>query len=290
VTGVLHGTPVSKSWAHRWLAPLGVTALERLTGDRLGALKLFGALMLAAANVLLFRIARRNGPTQALAAVACFGFAHALLMYKLEYPWDGIDIVLFLAFGSLVAAGGELVQASPLLLLGTFNHETILYVPLWYLLEPLERPAAPRLLRRWLTAGALLVALEGSILALRSWLYVGRPNGPGHVFEPAVPLIDNHEHVVHNLRQLLRVNWHEGRGFISIGVLLATAWFCAATRDASLRRAAVWSLIVLATIVCFGYVNETRHYLLLVAFWFAYLCASARSEAPASGDATRAGS
>ena len=52
--------------------------------------------------------------------------------------------------------------------------------------------------------------------------------------------------------------------------LFAIAFFVRGLGYVQQRRAAAWSLIVIATILCFGYVGEMRHYLLLTAFWFTY--------------------
>jgi hypothetical protein len=278
VEGVLSGTPVSKSWQQRVLAPLGVRALDGVTHERLASLKLFGALLLGATNLALFWIARQRGNTwgAALGFAAAFGFGHLLLLYKLEYPWDWLDILLFLAFVVSAARGKTLLQNWPWLVLGTLNHETILYVPLWYLLEPLATPRRA-VHKTLLSALATLLVMAGVIMALRSWLYVGRPALPADNFEVATPLIENHWHVRHNLQQWFWFDWHEGRSFIAASLTLCVAWLAWQLRRPPLRRAAAWSLCVLASIVCFGYVNETRHYLLLAAFWFAYRCSSALS-------------
>jgi hypothetical protein len=279
VEGVLTGTPVSKSWQQRVLTPLGVRALDRVTHERMASLKLFGALLLGVTNLALFWIARRRGNTRgaALGFAAAFGFSHLLLLYKLEYPWDWLDILLFLAFGAAAARGKSLLHSWPWLALGTLNHETILYVPLWYLLEPLAAP--PRDVKKTLlSALAALAGMIGAIMALRSWLYVGRPALPADNFEVATPLIENHWHVWHNLQQWLWFDWREGRSFIAASLTLCAAWLFWQLRRPELRRAAAWSLCVLASIVCFGYVNETRHYLLLAAFWFAYRCPLVRAE------------
>jgi len=263
VRGVLAGTPVSESWQHRILAPLLVSAMG---GASLPAAVAFFGLTLLAANVLLFVLARRRTGSRlgGLLAVACLGCAHFALAYKLEYPWDGVDQLLFLAFGFWAADGGRLLPIVPLLVIGTFNHETILYVPLWLLLSGTR---AHRI------AGVVSAALIGGVIvAMRAWLYRGRPDLPNQVFEEALPVLGNHLHVMHNLRALFVHNWPAGRihltlGFVGVVAGLATL----AVRAGTMRRAAVWSLVVLATIVCFGYVNETRHYLVLVAFWVAYV-------------------
>jgi hypothetical protein len=308
VSGVLDGHPVSKSWQQRFLAPNAVVALDRITHARLDSLKLFGGLMALCANLLLFTLMRRKGGTlsQSMAAVAGFGFLHFLLAYKLEYPWDGVDILLFLVAGYWTSQRRSIVGMVPLLLLGMFNHETVLYIPFFYLLAALDRTRFPAAIKReTLVALLLSLALGAGILYLRERFYLGAPFLPGSTIEPLTPVISNHLHVGHNLHQLLDANWKQGRAYISLAFLAVCALLLAlvvrgalsAVRDLLRRRgvarttsaasgagamqpvseqtrvpfaAALWSLCVIATIVCFGYINETRHYLLLVAFWFTY--------------------
>jgi hypothetical protein len=271
VNGVLGGHPVSKSWAHRLLAPALVAGLARVGGwERARAVRLFGEAMIALAIVALYALVRRKGAGigAALAAVVTFGLAHALLVYKLEYPWDGIDVLLFLAFGAWAARGGDLARAWPLLVVGLFNHETVIYIPLWYLLSPLDGGPA-----RWRELGAatLVMALLLCVIALlRHWLYVARPELPEQWFEHATPVIENHLHVGHNVRALFIENWRGGRAFNSIVVLAAVTVFVFEIVRRGCVRAAVWSLVVMVTVLCFGYLNETRHYLSLMAFWVTY--------------------
>jgi hypothetical protein len=271
VKGILAGRPVWQAWQHRLVAPLVVAGLARVTGDLDSALRLHGRAMVLAANLLLFALLRRRGEARALQAVALFGLAHALLLYRLEYPWDGVDVLVFAGFGAWAAGQGQLMPLWPLLLVATFNHETALYLPLWYLLAPLdaELPALRR--RRDTLAGALAAAImAGLILVVRALLYAGRPDLPGQTFEPATPVIGNSFHLVHNLGQLFAANWTSGRAFISLAFLSAVVVLSTRLAQPARRRAALWSLMVLLTIVCFGYVNETRLYLPLCAFWFTY--------------------
>jgi hypothetical protein len=264
VHGVLAGTPIARAWQQRFVGPLAVAGLAKLTGDTLSALKLFSALMLLAANLLLFALLRRRGATHwvALVGVMCLGFTHLILLYKLEYPWDGIDVLIFLTFGHWAARGSSLLTLAPLLLLGAFNHETILYVPFWYLLT--------RDRKQWLTAAATAAILGALILGTRALFYHGPPNTPGWIVEPVTPLIDNPVHMGHNLAALFVSNWIAGRAYLTIGFVAALAWFGWLAWRRESRRAGIWSLCFLLSVFCFGYTNETRHYLPLIAFWFAY--------------------
>lgn len=261
VRGVLAGTPVSKSWQHRFVGPLLVSALG---GANVESLERLGLVTLLAANLLLFVVLRRRGAaiSDAMVGVACFGLAHVVLAYKLEYAWDGIDPLVFLFFGFWASQSRGLYALLPLLLLGTFNHETILYLPLWYLLG--------RDRKQQLAAIGFLAVMGGAIAATRAAFYKGQPSLPGQTFETPAPIIENHVHVAHNLRALFVDNWLYGRAHLSVGFLAAITGLVWLALRAKTRQPAVWTLCVLATVVCFGYVNETRHYLVLIAFWFAY--------------------
>lgn len=261
VRGVLAGTPVSKSWAHRIVAP---ALVAQLGGPDARSVELFAGLCLLATNLLLFFLLRRRGVSilGAAAAVATFGLARFVLAYKLEYPWDGVDALVFVAFGAIAAGGYGLAAAGPLLMLGTFNHETILYVPIWYLLAEGRS--------RRLAAAAVATAMVAVVALTRRARYVGQPVLEGQVFEAPTPVIENHLHVAHNLRELFVRDWTSGRAHISLGFLAATSVLAWLTRREATRVPAVWSLVVLGTVVAFGYVNETRHYVLLAAFWTAY--------------------
>src|SRR5262245_7654592 len=57
IRGVLAGTPVSKSWQHRVLAPFIVHAIEQVSASPLSALRTFMHAMAFVANYLLFLLA-----------------------------------------------------------------------------------------------------------------------------------------------------------------------------------------------------------------------------------------
>lgn len=268
VRGVLAGTPVSKSWAHRFLGPLLVSALGGATP---AALFRFAIAALFLTNLVLFALVwRQRGRARArdgVLAVLALAALHVLLAYKLEYPWDGTDQLLFVIFGAQIAAGARLSALTPLLVVGALNHETVLYMPAFYLLGATSRRERGR-------AALALGALGAVIGGVRTLAYRGRPDLPGQVYESALPLIENHMHIAHNAKMLFVEDWRTGRAHLAAGFLLAAAAFIGiALRGTTrqVRRAGAWSLVALGTVVAFGYVNETRHALVLAAFWVAFL-------------------
>jgi hypothetical protein len=273
VDGILAGTPVSQSWQQRVLGPCAIAALRALVPSSLGALELFFALSLLGANAFLCAIVwkRTRSVWHCGVALLAFGTCRLLLLYRLEYPWDEIDIAIFLGFGAWAGRDGALSRFSPWLLPGILNHETVLYIPFYYLLPRLENRAGESRRRGdFVFAAACLAACAGAIHALRAVLYRGRPQWPGQAFEPALPGFGNHFHLGHNLHQLFRDDFRTGHTLNALGMMSAVVALCALLLRRHHPRAALFSLCVIASVLCFGYVNETRHYLPLLAFWFAY--------------------
>jgi hypothetical protein len=277
VQGILHGTPVWKNFQQRFLGPWCVAVLDAVTGDRTVSLEYFLAATAVAANVLLFELmSRRAGNVlRPLWAVVALAAVRVVLAYKLEYPWDGLNVLLFLTFGDFAARGRPLLSLAPLLVAGTLNHEAVLYVPLWYLIAAFDAPASRK--RSALDAVAVLATMSVSIFALRELYYVGRPPSRD-VVEASTPLVGNPLHVSHNLRCLLVHDWRLG-ALVSVGFVVAAVLFVALWTLRVHRASALWSLCVLASILCFGYVNETRLYLPLAAFWLSRLGPTGRTHA-----------
>lgn len=269
VRGILHGTPVYQAWQQRVLGPLVVAGVDLATHDTGRSLAIVRGVTLLVANVLVYLVvrARGGGARRAVAAVLVFAIARVFVVYRLEYPWDGIDAALFVVAGAWAAREGRLASLAPLLVLGLLNHETVLYLPLWTLLAPL----APRARRETAAALATALVLGAIIVAVRHLAYRGQPVLPGQVFEPTTPFLSNPIHVAHNARVLFDWNWRPGgRPEVSIALFATTALLGWLATRAATRRLALWSLGVLATIVCFGFVNETRLYIPLIAFWVGY--------------------
>jgi hypothetical protein len=160
----------------------------------------------------------------------------------------------------------------PLLLVGTLNHETALFLPLWFLLSPLERTSWRR--RELLEGGVVLALMLAVIAGLRHALYAGPPALAGLTVEPLVPIFGHPVHLWHNLRALFIYNRSNGRWLTSV-VVLATVAALVSVLALALRRrrslrAPLWSLAFMGSIFVVGFVNETRLYLPLLAFWATY--------------------
>jgi hypothetical protein len=65
-------------------------------------------------------------------------------------------------------------------------------------------------------------------------------------------------------------DWSSGKAHIAATLLVLLALLAGLVIVGKRLRAAVWTLCAFVSVVYFGYINETRHYLPLIAFWFAY--------------------
>jgi hypothetical protein len=113
-------------------------------------------------------------------------------------------------------------------------------------------------------------AIAGFVFWVRGALYIGPPRVAGEIAAGAVPVLGNEVHLSHNVGQFFVHNWAGGRTFITIGLLSGLAALAVCKRQGNRTVAVWWSLAVVGTIFCFGYVNETRLYFPLLAFWCVY--------------------
>lgn len=281
IPGVLGGTPAFPAWQQRFLGPWLVRLIERAVGSAERAFEIYTYVGLMLANVLLYALLRRKQVSVALSLLAtlCFVLVRAVYVYSFEYPWDALDVLLFLVFGFWTARGGTLRALAPLLALGVLNHESVLFIPFWYVLASVRTRSSSA----FVGASAALGVMGVLIWLLRQRYYVGPPSLPGLTSEGRIPIVHNELHLVHNLKQLVVEDFRSGRLRIATSLWLSLALL---VREVARRRpyapAALWSLCVFTAILCFGYVNETRLYLPLLAFWFAHAWPPAQLRRPIS--------
>ncbi|HEX3597859.1 MAG TPA: hypothetical protein VHU80_22275 [Polyangiaceae bacterium] len=276
VHAIVARAPIWRSWQHRLIPAYALNGLEALTTTPLEALRFFTEAMILVQNVFLFALVKRLGATTgvALGAALLFVLARVLLTYELEYPWDEIDICLFSAFGYIVTRERPFVRSIPLLVVGLFNHETVLYLPLWFVLSGAERPRPPNGRRDFFQGALTFALLAAAIAGVRLMLYGGTPAPSGRVFERETPLVANPIHFAHNARQLFFADWRDERVFVSLSFLYVLTMMATLVVRRKHVRAAWWTSSFLMAVFTFGYVNETRLYLPLLAFWCVYGAAS----------------
>lgn len=289
VEGVVSGQPAGRVFQNRLLGPYLVMGLAQLL-DRslLFALKLYTLIMTVLANLLLGTLiylrlrehadehAEKRAVVLAVTAVALFVLLRLLYLYLLEYPWDLIDALIFMLFGYWAARRQPRWLLPLLFLVSLFNRETCLFLLLWFVLEALFGRKTGLVVdstsgrvdwRQLLTAVFLLLATLLFIYGMREWLFIA-PTAVAGVDLDAAQL-GNNWNLTHNVNQFLRINWQSSLLFVNASLITAVLLLVLAFKRFPV--AALWTACWLASIFAVGFINETRLYTPLFAFWLVYL-------------------
>ena len=271
IEGVLERQPTGRVFQNRLLAPAivsGVAALFEI--DLLLAYQGFIRSSLIITNLLLYSLIwlKWQHLPSALLAVLTFSVARFLLLYRLEYPWDQLDIILFMLFAYWAFKNSSWWWLIPIYVLALFNRESVLYIALWLLLSQIWNIQFGLINWKKFTLFLFIFGLTaGAIFAIREILFLGPPNGTTFTdFDK--PLIGNHWNLAHNWEKFTNLNWQSDMYLVSLtlgGCILILGWLLW-----NGKMPAFWSLCILATIFAFGFINETRNYLGLTSFWFVY--------------------
>jgi hypothetical protein len=239
----------------------------------------FTIIALAVAGALAWRIgARLGGRAGGVAALVTFHLAFALLLSRpWLYVWDLGDAIVFLVFVDFVLAGRRWPAYVALCAIGVLNHEIASFIAAWLVLDPLvrwwrgrRRGADARLAWQPMVAGA--VTFVGSFVVvelLRSTLLVEQI-GP-KIFRDAPPEIGSSFYFTlgKNVEILGNMLTHFDYAlplivpcFVAVAIGLAV-WL--AVRDPERFGAlAVVYLGVIASLLVFGILVETRIYVVVI--------------------------
>jgi hypothetical protein len=294
IEGVVTGHPIGRAFQNRLLGPYIVKGIAQLMSSSLFfALKLYTLLMVTVGNLLLGGLLYhhfRKMPSDrteyrailiALTAVALFGLLRLLLLYYLEYPWDYIDALLFMLFGYWVVVRQPKWLLLLLFLTALLNRESCLFILLWFMLESIwgtNRPSFAAKIeggsplkridwRKFFLAGLTFLGTVIIIYGIREWLFIAPT--PVEGLDLDVEQLGNNWNLAHNVNQFLLYNWRSTLLFINLALLTAVVFLALIFRRYPV--AAIWTVCWIASIFAFGFINETRLYIPLIAFWIVYL-------------------
>jgi hypothetical protein len=278
--GVLQGGPHWRVYQNRLLGPQLVEWISGVTGSFLTAHILFTVSMLTLAGFLVLAFTRRNTGNMAH-ALAGFGIFHLLIAVLLYepwlYAWDHLGLVLFVIFNQLVIGRAATRWFVLLWMFAILNRESAHFIALWLILEPALPFAwarlhggAPRLDRTRVALGAGL--LGGGVLLveqLREHLLVREiaPELWGLSTEGGAV----HFRLLENLETMGRIVTSPDIQMLHVvpalmaGTLLLSLLLVRRDPPLYLGLAAV-HVAMLAAIILFGLVAETRIFLEVVPF------------------------
>jgi hypothetical protein len=283
--GVVEGRPHWRVYQNRILGPYAIEGLSSVFPSYIAAHVFLSIVVLAAAGFIAWRIGERvGGRRSALLALVTLHLGSALLLAKQVgvlpwlYIWDHIDILVFVLFVEFVVADRPWPWFAALAGVGVFNHESAVFVAGWLIVDPVARwylgktgripPAG--IDRRRVLIGALLVATSMLVVeSLRTALLVEEigaqlfgdlPNTIGGSFH--VTLGDN----VRTLNAIFTQSDYAMPTLVPIYLLGVVALIIAIARrdpDRFLGLAATY-LVLIASLLTFGRLLETRIYVVLI--------------------------
>lgn len=288
---VLSGTPRWRAYQNRLLGPQLVRGIQVLSGaGNVASLKAFFWLAVVAkwlAVYLLFKrlasrawIAASVAAAASLMTVGCLGFW--------VYPWDYLDAI-FMSLLLLGIVGGRGWRwFGALFLFGLWNRETVLFLPLWFLIDsvtlrradPIGRASFQIDLPQCFGAAWLLALGAGVISVVRQVLFIHLSDGASDALDLQHASLGNHLLLLRNAREFVtefRVLGQDPPGrarLISGGIilLLAVALVYQGRLTVQGRKLLIWSACVAIGTVTFGAINEARIWIGFVPiclFWVA---------------------
>lgn len=270
--GVLEGKPHWIAYQNRLLGPFMVYLISKLGCSYLFAFKIFILLMVALQNFLLFFLLRKlHIPSRnALTLVAIYSFSFLLVQHRWFYAWDCIDAMVFTLFAYGVFQAKSIQYFVLLFCMGILNRETALFIALYIIIDAFHfEPIKYRLYlvsKIKLAIGGFLI-LFGIIYTkvIRDYLFISRPdNTPDTAHE----LIGNHILLISNLKSLFFYNLFSTDIINTVFILGTTGsmiHYIKLYTDAQIKALLVYYAIV-ANIIFFGFINETRMYIILLPF------------------------
>jgi hypothetical protein len=261
--GVIEGRPHWRIYQSRVLAPYAVDALAAVTRDFTLAHAVFSIGMLVIAGLLAYRIgARVGGPRRGALALVAFHALFALVVARpWLYGWDFVDAVVFLVFVDFVLAERPWPWILALAALGSLNHEVAAFIALWVTVDAaLRRTSWRQALAGVACFAAILVAVElvrGALLVeeLGPTLFPDAPRDIGGSF---------HFAVAHNLTLLHRMFSHVEYATFAVPAILALAIASGARLARRFPALVAVHVLLLASLLVFGAVSETRIYIVLI--------------------------
>lgn len=270
--GVYDGMPGWRVFQSRVLAPYLIEGLRGLIGIRSSvAYNVYAFLLLVAAGLLAYalgnRLAGRLGGALAFVTLH-LGFA-LLLSAPWLYAWDFINVCVFLLFAYFVATQKPYPWFVALFFAGLLNHEAVVFIACWLIIDPLARSLLTGRALEWrpLAAGVACIVCGVVIVeTLRTMLLVRETysrdwfqTGSAHFF------------AIENVKILVEAFSHSTltvtlTALPLLAAIVALAVALAIRHPRLFLGYALVHLVMVAALLVFGVLAESRIYLSLVPF------------------------
>jgi hypothetical protein len=257
--------------------------------------------MVAIAAFLCWRMGKKYGGNNqgATLGLTVFVLSFALLLSPpWLYSWDFTDIIVFLVFIDLVLSNASLVWFAVLFGLAIWNRDSANFIALWLILDPLirfsyvRRYRLPSIPLDWWRVGVGLTCIGiGVILPelLKQALLIEEMGPRLYPNSPVATTSGSYNTAIfinlELLKRWLRVFDYQFWFLLpAFWVLIVTLGLRLALRDTQ-RYLALYlvQLAILAALLIFSWINETRVYFILIPFVVIYVVLLLR---PSSAETT----
>ncbi len=287
--GVLDGRPHWRIYQSRVLAPYIIKALAQVMPSFLSAHILYSILALFACGLVAMRIGDRvAGRAGAIAALLAFHLTFACLLARpWLYAWDFLDAFVYLALVEIVVANRPWKYAALVLAIGILNHEVANFIAIWIIADPVVRWLAkgrqqPLAVKQVAAGAALFVGSFVVVELLRRMLFI-EAIGP-KIFRDAPPDLGSSFYFTlgHNVDTLGQLVTHFDYAMSQLVPVFVLACIAYAVRLGWREREqfgglALAFLALIASLLTFGVLLETRIYVVLIAL---VVLAAARASRP----------
>ncbi len=270
--GIIEGKPHWIAYQNRLLGPTLVYIISKTGISYPVALKIFTLLTIVAQNFLLFFLLRKTGLLikEALTHTLMYALAFLLVQHRWFYTWDSIDAIIFTLFAYGVVQNQRLGYFLIIFFIELLNRESALFISLFIIINAFTFSIKDRKIQITSKAKLLtgiLLTVAGAVYTkfIRDYLFISRSdNLPDNEHQ----LIGNHINLITNLKNLFFYNLSSieiiNTAFI-LGSLAYLIHQAKAYTEAQIKAVVIYSAIV-ANILIFGTINETRMYIILLPF------------------------
>ena len=272
--GITEGKPHWLAYQNRLIGPYSILGISKLMGISFkSAWTIYHAITIQLFCILCFWFLKREGLriNDAINYLIVMVFAFLTLQFNWFFPWDTIDLILFTCFAYGITKAFPISYFLPLFLFGIFNRESALFISIYLILDSFKFTKGQLLMQfikpRSLIAGiSLFIAGTFYTKFIRSILFISKPNG---LLDKNNELLGNHIYFLSNLKDLFLINFTNYNFFVSIFILVSFGYFISNFRKMDDRqlKLLIMSLIILASIIVFGLLNETRLYFIILPFF-----------------------
>ena len=282
ITGILDGTPQWRAFANRLAGPYLVQAIHLCGFTYAQSLGIFYRLMFFLINITAFLTVYFEKKDYKAGIFAAF--STTILMLVLQdpyfYTWDLIDVEIFYLLVFAINIGWPIYAYILIFIFELANREAALFIPFWLIINSLKLSVSPVEKRIRLSVESSASFLSGMIFSIVSIVYTEwirkvnfKASFLGGIGEDVKhKSFGNHFNLVENLKHLFFSNWASSHFYVSSIVFFMLYWIIKyiLLGDEIVRKKSIFVGSILLAIICFGLVNETRMYLILIPFFVDY--------------------